>query len=309
MTPPEAALNVLLSQYQYGYRVAGVCGQRIVTRFDTNQQFGTIGLYTRATHLRPQSTLHVPGEKAKSGSFEMSLTSYQCVGYQHGQTITAELMDGVEIDTLMRATDRVSDALALDFELRVRDRCFTSVDSTLTLTGAGAFTAPLSSYVGSAAAWAHAAIVAQTGLTGTHVVMPQATYSVLLNHPEVVKHGTGANAHERLASIFQVEPANLLVPTCVFNAANEGQAPAYAPVWSSCILVAHVADAPSAMTPTFLAHIFWHGPRIGPSMPAGGVPIQAKRDDENFTWRVFGRYYSDERVACPELGALIQTGI
>jgi len=183
------------------------------------------------------------------------------------------------------------------------------VGSSRILSGTNAFTAPTSSFPGSVTAVAQEAIIATTGYKGNVCVCPPQTYDVLLNHPDVYKHGIGNSAQERLASVLQVPVSGLIVPTVRVNVGQEGQVNSVTAVWSTSPIVAYVPPATGPNVPSFLYTVWWNGPKVSPGGPPASVQVQQFADPEDQTHHLFGRYYADIVLTAPELSFLVATGV
>jgi hypothetical protein len=302
MSPSEAALATFLTQVGLAYQgTPGAVAGRVMPRVGTDQQAGAFPVFNRADWLRAVgATGKAPGEKPRSFPYTMSSTSYYCRGYQAGENVNVELLDGSDpLDILARSTEHVIDILNTDFEVRASRALWAGVGSSATITLAASTTA-----VASVAAIARQAIISTTGLAPNRVIIPAATYDLMNSHPDVTRQAVGSNGRERLGSIFDVAPENILVPTIVANFGQDGVT-SYAAVWSTSILVCYAADQPGPNQASFAYQLHWNQGRVSQTVPSGAIQVATTRDQEAGTIRVWARAYAHELVTCPELGFLI----
>lgn len=299
-TPEAVALNSLLTQYGIGYRSVGLVGTALCPRVPVPQQFGSYPIFLKDNWLRPINANKAPGEKPRATSFTMSATSYATNGYQVAEVINSELLDTADpVNMLARSAEHILDTWNIAQEIRIRDAAWTNVGSTASMTGGAS--------VASAAAIAQNALVQTTGLRANVAVVPIQTFNQLNTRADVQAHGIGANARERMASILGVD--TLLIPSGVYNAGQESQANAITSIWSTSILFCYVPVAAGPNVPSYLVSVFWNGPKVTGTTPAGAIQIATTNDVEQGVWRTWCRAYTQEICTARELGFLVATGL
>jgi hypothetical protein len=100
----------------------------------------------------------------------------------------------------------------------------------------------------------------------------------------------------------------VIVAEPIKNTSEEGQGDSFTDVWSTNVILAHVAPRPGIMVPTFGYTFRWTGPNIGANGPRN-FGMYTERDDKRKVQYLQTGYYQDERIVAPELGFQILTGI
>src|SRR5262249_12108066 len=153
------------------------------------------------------------------------------------------------------------DQLTLDFELKTAALFRTSAGSSMQLSAATAWSAPSSSFPGSNFTVGQEAIRATTGYRANTLIVAQRAFDVLNNHPDVVRHGIGGNAVERLASIAAV--ASVYIASARVNLSQEGQPlNSFSDVWSTQAFLVYVPPTPALMVPSFAYAFRWTRPNV-----------------------------------------------
>jgi hypothetical protein len=308
--PRETFTNQYLSDVALTYRAPGAIGYRIFPAKGVPHQIGTVIGFDKVQWLRGASTQHNYGESPKTSLPATTVFSFNCQGYAHGAILHNELWDNSDIDVLGRLTENVLDRLTYDYETRCVSKVFTNVGTTF--AAPVAFTVQ-SGNVGTSCPISYFNVLietvrATTGLRPNTFVIPQQVMNVLQTHPDIRANGIGDTTQERLASILQIDPANLLIPTLRILTNQEGQPNTFADVWSTCVLAAYIEPASPSMRSFGLTFRF-PGPGKGFSGPPPATEVFQVPDAESGRTVLYCRFYSDERVTVPELGALLTTGI
>jgi len=309
LDPRDVALNKYLADYVLAYRPQGLIGPRLFPVQSVPNQSGTFASIVKDQTMRPASTLHNPGEEPKTSLVTLTTTSYYCQGYRYGAEAVYEF-DTSDFAVIDRLTDATLDRISFDQEMRCVTKIFTGVGSSLTapvaftVQSGNVNTSCPTSYFNVAIE----AVRATSGLKPNIVVCPQQVFNVLMHHPDIRANGVGNTAVERLASVCQVAPENLLIPYARVLTNQEGQANTFFDVWSTNMLFAYVSPS-GPSTATFATAFRWKGPGQGFDDGPPSLRAWLSRDDEKGTTCIYAGYYQDERIVDASLCFLLTSGI
>ncbi len=295
------------------YRPAGMIADLIFPQVDVMKQTGTYPIYLKGDTLRRNNTDRAPGQPPNYYNFGVSSDTFTCTNRAVGHEVWYETLANADapISPEQDGAEFMKDQLMLDYEVRVEAKCASGVGSSQTLTGGDAWSDYANSDPIANLRTGRQAIRATTGLRPNLAIIPQRVADVMTNHPDFIRAafpGAGVGGMvgaAELQRIFQVD--RVLIPDTVKNTGVSGGADSFTDVWSTNVYLLHVGP-PRLKAAGFGFAFTWKAPDIGMNEPTNFTVYQ-KRDDERGVLKMWTGYHQDEKVACPELGFQIRTGI
>lgn len=307
-------IDYLLSGMLEGYRPEDFIADQFFPVIPVTKQSGLYAKVNRGNWFRNPTTLRAPGTAPREVNYTVSSDRYQVENHELATAVTFEALDNAD-DPYQPMTLNgmfLIDQLMLGFEIRMVDHIYTGVGTTITLTGTDVWDDYGNSSPLEVLDTAREAIRATTQKRPTVAVMGEKAWIKIKRHPDLLRAaapaalGGGILTEQQFASLVGVN--KLLIGRLIKNTAAEGAADSFTDVWSTNLVIAHVAPAPGIMVPSFGYSFRWGGPNIGRNGPPT-FAVETRRDTKRKVVEMQTGYYQDEKISGSELGVMIATGI
>lgn len=320
LDPRDWHLDTFLSNFLVGYRPIGMVAADVFPVLPVTKQTNAFAKIDKGAWFRLPNTLRAPNTAPREVNYTVSSDNYFAVNYALATGVPFEVLDNADPphDPLARASEFLVDQLNLDFENRVMSVVLSGVGSSMTLTGANAWSDFVNSDPLTNLETAIEAIRQTTGYKPNTCLLGTRAWLKMRRHPDFVRAifpGAGVGGTATTAQFGELIGVDrVLVGETIKNTAgevwgaNDNTANSFSDVWSTFCMLAYVAPTPGLMTPTFGVAFRWTGPNIGASGP-GNFSIERKRDTDVGRELLRTAYYQAEKIVAPELGFLINTGI
>lgn len=260
--------------------------------------------------FRQISDARAPGAEAGEVDFALSHDAYYCDDHALESAIPDEERANAdaplqpEIDRTEFLTDRILLNAEISLAAKLRDHS--------TIPGVN---------LGDSQGWddadegdpladveaARAAILDSVQQLPNTLVLPQAVYTAVRNHPSItdrVKYtGSGAIGAAALAELFDVE--RVVIARAVRNTSNPGQAPVMAPVWGKDALLMYVPPRVSLKSVAPAITFVW-------SLAGGssrGASVQSWREERRKATMIRVQKYYDQKIVAPGAAYLLRNAI
>lgn len=246
-TQSPVPVNPQLTAVALAYRNQGMIADLVLPRVDAHDAFFWHKHQKDAAFTVPDTTL---GRKSEANEVEFTATRVDDSTQDYGLKDSVPVADlrraeGTNIDPLANATENLTRLVTLDRERRVAGKVFSAANyatgNKVTLSGTGQW----SDYSNSNPLSAILTRMDTQIMRPNAVVLGQAVWTILRQHPKIVEavKGTGAGSdaqgmisREQLAALLEVE--NIYVGQAFINGAKKGQAMSLARTWGKhCALI------------------------------------------------------------------------
>lgn len=303
----DVALTNVSLAWRNGAYIAPLVAPEVVVRRQSDRYF-----IHDPQHEAMRQTFdgRAPGAEASEIGFQLSSDSYYCDDHALESAIPDEERDNAdaplqpEIDRVEFLTDKIllNAEIALATALRnpaaIPNVNLASASTPWDETDSD----PLANIEAARTAILNAAMVVPNTL-----VLPQAVYQVLRNHPTVIERvkytGSGAIGTAALAELLDVE--RVLVARAVRNTAAPGQAPSLVPVWGTDALLLHVPQRVSLKTVAPALTFVW-GQAAGSSR---GTSVQTWREERRKATLVRVQKYYDHKIVAPAAAYILRNAV
>ena len=311
--PGDFHRDSFLTNILAGYRMPGLIANQIYPEVPVGKQSDAFPTIERAQWWKVPDTLRAPGAEPKRASYTVGSDQFVCRNYELQHDVWFESVANADVPhaPLQRGGEFLKDQLDLDYEVRVRNKCMSSVGSSLARTGAQAW----DNFGGSAPMddidIATEAIRGGTGVSPNRAVMSAKLWKKLRRHPDIVQlvNPIGVGGMVSLAAFADLLGVErVLVGQSIQNVGEEGGAAVFRDVWSTNLLLYYVTPTPGIQVPTYGYTFTWRGPEIGTGAP-GAYQIMTRRNSSRKVVEMQTGYYSDEKTVFGELAFRIDTGV
>jgi hypothetical protein len=314
---PAGTLNVALSNYAKSFRNNAFVGDLIAPRVPVGRQSFQYTVFDRSNQRLDRQTLRAPGTTPQTDRMNYSEYPYFCksralraiVPYEQEQYAL-----GLGFSEKQAATRRLIDKISLDRENYIAQLVTTLANVTNNQTISG--TSMWDNYTGAShpvpVVEAAKALVRQSGVEATHLILGDPVVTSLCNHPDIIERfkytAGGAITIEQLTQVFGVQ--------CVRAAAvslDKGNNASY--VWGVNALLVSVQQASSMDDLSALKTFSWSAAPM--TVDGYGVlefplpDLDAKGDVVSVDWYWDTRITAQETiylfsgcVAAPTMGAV-----
>lgn len=273
-----------------------------------DKQSDRYAVFSRADAYRTENDKRSPGGEANKISRSVSSDTYFSNNYALKYPVTLE--DRENADPIYRqnlindAAGYVSRKLALGWEVRVRDLCFTTANVGSSAGVNSAWSDPANSNPIGDITTALDNVQDTTGTRPNRLVFGLAAWRSLRRNNQILNRIFGTNNGGGFPSVAQVanllEVEQILVGQAYYNSAEEGLAESLSPLWGDSMLAYYAPGAPSRDLPSFMYSFRWAVPGL-PNMQAERHPFDPKTKSEE----VEVGYYQDEKITGSEYGFLL----
>lgn len=299
-----------LSNIALNFRPQGFVGDRIFPVVNVEKQTNMIKTYSQADLFRREQTLRSPGAEANKIDVSVNSDSYVCKNYALKADVTIEDRANADAafirDLEQGRVMRVSDALMLDWDIRIANQV-TSSTNVGTATNVGSAWTDLTNSDPLGDVWAVMdQIEDATGYRPNRAVFSGDAWRYFARNNTVIDKvrstgvsGGGMNATiQDAASLLQLEEVN--VGWAYKNTNDEGQANSLSRVWGDHVLVYYAPSNASIELPSFGYTLRWTAPGL-PNMTVERLPYNpfVKSDEIEIG------YYQDEKILSKPLGGLV----
>lgn len=246
MSQQKAIVDKLLTNVSSAYRPDGYVADMFLPTARSMQKTGKLGILGK-DHLRIESSI-IGGDGAypRVKSVVRSTDSYSIEGHGLHDIVTEDDYSNVELpfDAENEKTLGLTTKLALEKEYSLANALSDTAILTqnTTLAGSSQFSDYLNSDPISVFATARAAVKAGCGVPADTAIIPWEVINKIKYHPQFLaslgykdKRPGGLN-YQEIADLLEVK--RLLVPTCMYNSAKEGQTASLSAVWGKHIILA-----------------------------------------------------------------------
>lgn len=248
LTPRDVVVDPVLSNVSVAYKNDSFISELLMPVFSVQKQSGKFYKFNKA-NLRRNKTLRAPG--AKANEVEHGLTTDSFVAQDHAlkEAIPFEVIDQADaaLDPETDATEAVTEMLMIDKEVALATTLSdtATVTQNVTLSGTDQWSDYDNSDPFDDIRTAINTVQAAIGRRPNTLVLGQATFNKLVDHPDIVdriKYSmAGAVTTELLARLFDLEKC--YIGSAVQNTAVEGQTDALSYIWGKHAWVAYVAPS------------------------------------------------------------------
>lgn len=304
-------IDGLLSNLSIGYRSEGMIWDKIFPIVPVNKQSDGYPIWSRADFLRPENAVRAPKARANRITAGVSTDTYFAKNFALGiETAWEDLANADEAFGLREVnTNLIQDNLNMNAEIRMAGRVLNlaAVSSSQTLgsnySNIGA-TNPIDDMDNGIEA-----VRTQTGLRPNKAIFGPQTWLRFRKHPDLIDFIRGKGDNVGGGGVTEAQVAaqwglnEVLVGNGIQNTAQEGAAAVMSDIWSTHIVLMHVAARPNRMTPSFGYTFQWR--------PAGfPAPFTVRRYDEEPEMIEVQEvmHFQDEKIVAPELAFIIVGG-
>ena len=314
LNPGDFHIDAILSGMLEGYRPTDMIADGIFPVINVNKQSNIYAKVNRGNWFRNPTTLRAPGTAPREVSYTVSSDTYKAENHELATVVAFETIDNADDpwNPMVLNGQFLIDQLMLGYEIRTYDTIIGGVGSSMSRTGTDAWddygnSSPLEDMD-----VAREAIRRNTQKRPNVAIMGEKAWIKVKRHPDLLKAaipgglGGGVLNEQQMAGLIGVD--KFLIGRLIKNTAEEGAADTFTDVWSTNLIMAHVAPAPGIMVPSFGYAFRWTGPNIGARGP-GSFAVETRRDTKRKVVEMQTGYYQDEKISAAELGFLINTGI
>jgi len=299
-----------LTNVAINYRPQGFIADRIFPVVGVEKQTNMIKTYTQADLFRQERTLRAPGTEANKISNQVGSDSYVALNYALKADVTLEDRANADLAFIRDLEEgrvmRVMDALALDWEVRIKNNV-TNTSNVGTNTAVSSAWTDLTNSDPLGDVWTQMDNVeGATGYRPNRVLFSGDAWRYFSRNDAVIDKvnqtgvtGGGLTASvEQAARLLQVD--EVLVGNAYENTAEEGIAQSLSRIWGDEVLCYYAPSRPSIELPSFGYSFRWTGNGL-PNMTVERHPYNSiTKTDE-----VEVGYYQDEKVTSTALAALL----
>jgi hypothetical protein len=299
-----------LSNMAINYRPAGFVADRIFPTVSVPHQSDSYVIFEQRDLFRRENTRRSRGGEANKLHSRVSSASFFCQNYALKADVTVE--DRANADPLFvqqfeeGKVMRVQDALYLDWEVRVANRCTSG-------SNVGSYTVVHSAWTNHDVAdplldlfTAIDNVEIATGYRPNHVLFSGTAWRHFRRNAQVIDkvaiptRSGNAGAYPSVAQIEELLESQVIVGNAWHNAGQEAQAMQLQQVWGDNVVVYYAPDQPSMETPSFGYNFRWTQEGL-PNLQVERHPYDSRRHCDE----VELGYYQDEVITAKPLGFLI----
>lgn len=242
-------LDQPLNNVSVGYKNDDYFAERLFPVVPVKKQSGRYWVFGKERFRQYETIRHAKSEAREIAPWSLSNNPYFCDDHSLKDAISdEERANSDATDVEVNTVENLTDAILLDFEIRVKNLVLGpgSLVPSTTLSG----TSQWSDYVNSdpiSAVEAQKTVVKQAvAMTPNTLAVSYPVYSVLRQHPRIIDRfkytQVGVLQADNLKSAFDVD--NFWVMGAEYDTATEGQAPSLSFVWGKNALLAYVPPEP-----------------------------------------------------------------
>jgi hypothetical protein len=271
-------------------------------------------LYDRGFFNRDEMEVRAPGAESAGGGYEVTTATYSCDVWALHKDIADQVRANADSQFQLdrEAAEYLTQLALIRRERKWAADHFTTSKWTTDLTGvSGSPSAGEFQYWGEAASkpievirTGKRTVLESTGFMPNKLVLGQAVYDALLDHPDIVGRldrgqttGPAVVMRQNLAALFEVD--EVLVMSAVYNSAVEGATNSHSFIGGKHALLVYSAPNPGLMRPSGGYTFAWSG-FLGAG--AMGNRIKRFRLERNAADRVEIEMAFDQKLIAADLG-------
>lgn len=310
---PDISLQYLdqpLNNISVGYRNDDYFGERLFPVVPVKKQSGRFWIFGKERFRQYETIRHAKAEAREIAPWSLSNSPYFCDDHSLKDAISDEEKanaEGTDLDT--NTAENLTDALLLDFEIRVRNLVVgpaSSVPST-TLSGTSQWSDFVNSDPISAVEAQKTTIKKAIGMSANTLAVSYPVYAVLRQHPRIIDRfkyaQVGILQADHLKSVFDVD--NFWVMGAEYDTATEGQEASLDFVWGKNALLAYIPAEPRRREPALGYTFRW----LFGTPELGGTLTKRYRVENRTADIIEVHRYDDVQVVAPTAGLVILNAV
>jgi hypothetical protein len=296
-------LDQPLNNVSVGYQNDDYFAERLFPVTPVKKQSGRYWVFGKEKFRQYETIRHARAEAREIAPWSLSNSPYFCDDHSLKDAISDEETansDGTDLE--VNTVENLTDAILLDFEIRVMNLVMGSASAVPTTTLSG--TSQWSDFVNSdpiAAVEAQKTVIKQAiAQTPNTLAVSYPVYSTLRQHPRIIDRfkytQVGVLQADHLKSAFDVD--NFWVLGAEYDTATEGQLPALNFVWGKNAVLAYVPDEPRLREPALGYCFRW----LFGAPELGGTLTKRYRVENRMADVIEVHRYDDIQVVAPQAG-------
>lgn len=297
-------LNVAAANFAKSYRNNMLIGDILAPRCPMDRQTFQYVVHDRSAMRLDAQTLRAPGAAPQNVRSGFSLANYFCKSHALAAEVPFETEQfglGFGFSEIQKATQNVMDKLLLDREVYLANLVLNPANTpnTLALAGSAMWDVYTGGVTGAsqpvAAVEAAKALVRQSGVQANLLILSDATFVALQNHPVIVDRFkytvAGAVTLDDLSTVFGIK----VVVASAFQV-DKNNVGSW--VWGQSAILAYVQDVTSQQDISALKTFVWTA--ASQTVDGYGVITEPKYPLSSKATIVSTDWYWDIRVTAPE---------
>jgi hypothetical protein len=294
-------LDQPLNNVSVGYKNDDYFGERLFPVVPVKKQSGRYWVFGKEKFKQYETIRHAKAEAREIAPWSLSNSPYFCDDHSLKDAISdEELANSDSTDVEVNTVENLTDAILLDFELRVANLVLGPGSPVPCTTLSG--TSQWSDYINSdpiAAAEAQKTAIKQAiGASANTLAVSYPVYSALRQHPRIIDRfkytQVGVLQADHLKAAFDVD--NFWVMGAEYDTANEGQTPALNFVWGKSAILAYIPSEPRRREPALGYTFRW----LFGAPELGGTLTKRYRVESRTADIVEVHRYDDAQVVAPQ---------
>lgn len=242
-------LDQPLNNVSVGYKNDDYFAEKLFPVVPVKKQSGRYWIFGKEKFRQYETIRHAKAEAREIAPWTLANNPYFCDDHSLKDAISDEERansDGTDLE--VNTTENLTDAILLDFEIRVKNLVMgpTSLVPSVALSGTSQWSDYVNSDPISAVEAQKTAVKQAVALTPNTLAVSYPVYAVLRQHPRIIDRfkytQVGVLQADHLKSAFDVD--NFWVMGAEYDTATEGQSPALSFVWGKNALLAYVPPEP-----------------------------------------------------------------
>jgi hypothetical protein len=299
-------LDQPLNNVSVGYRNDDFFGERLFPIVPVKKQSGRFWVFGKEKFRQYETIRHAKAEAREIAPWTLSNNPYYCDDHSLKDAISDEERsnsDGTDLE--VNTTENLTDAILLDFEIRVKNLVFgptgpSSVGQSSTLSGTSQWSDYVNSDPVAAVETQKTTIKKAIAMAPNTLLVGYPVYATLRQHPRIIDRfkytQVGILQAEHLKSAFDVD--NFWVAGAEYDTANEGQAAALDFIWGKNALLAFIPPEPSRRIPALGYTFRW----LFGAPDLGGTLTKRYRDEKRTADVIEVHRYDDLEIVTAYAG-------
>lgn len=296
-------LDQPLNNVSIGYRNDDYFAEKLFPVVPVKKQSGRYWIFGKEKFRQYETIRHAKAEAREIAPWTLANNPYFCDDHSLKDAISDEERansDGTDLE--VNTTENLTDAILLDFEIRVKNLVMgpASLVPSVALSG----TSQWSDYINSdpiSAVEAQKTVVKQAvALTPNTLAVSYPVYAVLRQHPRIIDRfkytQVGVLQADHLKSAFDVD--NFWVMGAEYDTANEGQPANLQFVWGKSALLAYIPPSAQRLQPALGYTFRW----LFGAPDLGGTLTKRYRVEPKTCDVIEVHRYDDIQLVAPQAG-------
>ena len=249
LTVRDVAVDQVLSNISVAFKNEEYIAEMLLPVFKVAKQTGTYYKFDKAS-LRRNKTKRAPGSASNEVEYGLTTDTYVCEDHALKEKVPFEVIDQADaaLSPETDATESVTEMLMVDKEVALATSLANTavITQNVTLSGTDQWSDYDNSDPFDDVQVAINAVQASIGKRPNTLVLGQATFNKLVNHPDIIdriKYSmAGAVTTDLLAKLFDLK--KVFVGGSVYNTVAEGQTDSLSYIWGKHAWVMYIAETP-----------------------------------------------------------------